>query len=445
MSALTEVEAKALLGRKAENGIEWTQDMLTEVLKYTDRVQQVVQSTGGMLFVEQRLNIGWLTGEEGAKGTADTVVVIPREELIVADLKFGRGVEVSPKQNKQLMIYALGALRKFAEHGPYKSVRIVISQPRIANPWDEWQTTPDELEAFAREVQAASHGVKAARICWTSDTGGFESKYLNPSDKACKWCLAKASRNGLCPALSKAVKDAVAMVPASADGDKLGEALGMSKMVESWIKAVRAEVERRLLDGEPVNGYKIVKGRQGNRAWVDTAQVEDMLKGFRLKTEEMYDLSLISPTTAEKLVEQKVIGSRQWPKLAELITRAEGGLSVAPESDERAAVVVGAPTDGFNDLTAAPGGEPSDDGFADLTVEAAPAPAPAPPPAPEGKTSSVFWRNPERGALGFAVGRVAFKKLVKTDPATVEITRAEYIERATKKPTTPEPSPEDFV
>lgn len=65
-----------------------------------------------------------------------------------------------------------------------------------------------------------------------------------------------------------------------------------------------------------------------------------MLTTFRLKQEEMYDFKVISPTTAEKLAKDKVIGARQWPKLQALITQTDGKLHVAPESDKREAVTV---------------------------------------------------------------------------------------------------------
>lgn len=85
-------DGKALVGQCAENGVEFTADMLREVLKYTGYVQDMVQSTGGVLLVEQRLPLLPLTGED-AHGTADAVI-LAGDELIVIDLKFGMGVRV---------------------------------------------------------------------------------------------------------------------------------------------------------------------------------------------------------------------------------------------------------------------------------------------------------------------------------------------------------------
>lgn len=342
---------EALVGLLAQNGVEWTADMLQDVLRYTQSVQALVESVGGTLMVEQRLPISEWTGEDGAHGTSDAVVLAPLE-LIVVDLKFGRGVVVDADENKQLRIYALAALREFdLAGGPFETVRIIISQPRLGA-WSEWTCTVAELEAFGDEVTAAAAATKAP------------DAPLVPSGKGCKWCRAAA----VCPALKAEVLDMFDNVQPSnptVSGDEIGDSLAKVGLVETWCKAVRAEAERRLLAGEPVKGYKLVQGKQGNRKWADPAEAEALLKAFRLKTEEMYDLSLISPTAAEKLLKPTIdpatgenvkprLGPRQWKKAIALITRSEGSPSVAPESDKRPALVLQAATDDFDAVATPP-------------------------------------------------------------------------------------------
>jgi hypothetical protein len=136
----------------------------------------------------------------------------------------------------------------------------------------------------------------------------------------------------------------------------LADKMRVTGLIEQWIKAVRGKVETDLLAGTPVPGYKIVQGKRGNRKWADATEVESVLKSMRLKVEEMYDLTLISPTTAEELTKRKddagkpILGPRQWKKLQDSITRAEGGLSVAPDSDPRPAVDMTPKVDDFDDL-----------------------------------------------------------------------------------------------
>jgi hypothetical protein len=60
--------------------------------------------------------IDHITGEYGATGTADAVLVIEWPDntswIDVWDLKYGCGVEVEAENNEQGMMYALGAIEK---------------------------------------------------------------------------------------------------------------------------------------------------------------------------------------------------------------------------------------------------------------------------------------------------------------------------------------------
>jgi len=128
--------AVSLLGKKGltiSNSFTVGDDMAGHVQKYVDYVRAI----GGELMVEQRLSIEHLTGEPGAKGTADAVIVLG-DEIIIVDLKYGRGVKVSAEKNEQLAIYALAALREFEFLGDFKRVRLVINQPRLdhVSEWD---------------------------------------------------------------------------------------------------------------------------------------------------------------------------------------------------------------------------------------------------------------------------------------------------------------------
>ena len=99
-------------------------------------------------------------------------------------------------------------------------------------------------------------------------------------------------------------------------------------------------------------GFKVVAGKKGNRQWANAKTAEETLKAMRVKLEDMYDLKLISPASAEKLAKAGTIGPRQWPKLKELITQSDGKPHVAPESDPRQALVVTPVVDDFSDVTA---------------------------------------------------------------------------------------------
>jgi predicted DCC family thiol-disulfide oxidoreductase YuxK len=317
-------------------------DMAEAVQRYVDLVRQLRDGTGGELLVEQRLPIDHITGEDGAKGTSDAVVVAG-DELIVADLKFGRGVEVDAVENEQLQMYALGALREFELVNDFKTVRMVVIQPRLHHV-SEWSITVDQLRSFGETARVAA----SAALNQTPGNLG-----LQPGEKQCRWCANKAA----CPALADFVEQTTgadfdvvdppanlskldAQFTSALSDDYLATAMSAADLIEHWLKAVRAEVERRLLAGKPVPGFKLVLGKQGNRKWVDEdAAIKMLRETFRLPVEKAFDLSPISPTTAEKLHKAGDIGPRQWPKLAPLIGRAEAKPSVAPASDKRDAWV----------------------------------------------------------------------------------------------------------
>jgi len=317
-----------------ETGLILQAEQAQAVQTYVDTVRDIVKTTGGELLVEQRLSIWHMTGEEDAHGTADAVIMT-MDELIVIDAKFGRGVAVDAEDNPQLMMYAAAAYVEHELAYDFKRVRMMIVQPRL-NASPEWTIPVPQLDNFMAEVQFSAELTRQA------------DAPLVPSAKGCQWCRAKAT----CPAITnKIMDDFDAVVPETADERDLARVMANADMIEKWVKAVRAEVERRLLAGEPVHGYKLVQGKKGNRQWADPDAAEETLKSMRIKHDQMYDYKLASPTSIEKLAKAGDVGPRQWAKIQDLITQSEGQPSVAPESDKRPALVTSATASDFDDVT----------------------------------------------------------------------------------------------
>ena len=343
-TAAHELAARALLSPRGD----WFDG--SEMSGYVERYVEVVRDYlgDGELFVEQAVPIAHITGEDGAEGTADAVI-LRGDEIIVIDLKYGRGVEVSAEGNPQLMLYALGALEKFGLSGDFQRARMVISQPRVSSAPSEFAMTVAALVEWGLETAwAAATKARFLLQVWNPRMALEECK---PHPDACRFCKAK----GKCPALDRTVQDALgaeftdlttsdkieqeAIVARLVGGpaDTLGPKMDVVELIEMWCKAIRGAVEARLLDGQAVEGYKLVQGKRGNRAWVDAAQAETMLKSMRLKKEEMYEFKVISPTTAEKILKAQ---PKRWKRVAPLITQGEGKPSVAPMSDKRPAIEI---------------------------------------------------------------------------------------------------------
>ena len=362
-------DAAAFVGRliqvKGRDSWEVTDEMAEAVQVYLDLCRSFEQWEGDSV-IEQRVDYSdWMLDEaEIAKGTTaygttDFGRILPvKRELVGIDYKHGRGVAVSAEDNEQQQLYQCGLVNYFSLVYDIEDdwvVRLIICQPR-ANNTSEWVTTVGALREFATRAKVA------ARHALHQYEGNAEPK-LTPGEKQCRWCEAKA----VCPALLGEIKDTVIATTASMDdfanldevtagvGEKDSEdwlSMAMSKvdLIEGWCKAVRGEVERRLLEGKEVEGYKLVQGRRGARAWSNPEEAEAVLKGMRLKQEVMYDFKLISPTTADKLAKAGTIGKRQWPKVEALITQADGGPSVAPASDKRPTMLVAVTPDDFLDV-----------------------------------------------------------------------------------------------
>lgn len=328
--------------------MEYLEDWVEEDQDYIDTVRALAE--GGDLFVEQQVDFRRFiecTDPADGFGTGDAIVLKPlgdgRHELIVVDRKTGYH-EVPVERNKQLLLYALGAYDEHSLVYDIARVRLIIHQ-RSAR---EWDCSAEDLLQFAQEARSRAISVQnAVAMHGKVPAAEWNATFLNqePSEDACRYCKAMAT----CPSMQKKVQDTVGAdfeemaageVELNAEGAsdaELSTCMAATGLIEDWIKAIRAEVERRLLAGQQVPGFKLVLGKAGNRAWRDTEVVETTLKSMRLRVEEMYDLKLITPTTAEKLTkgDKPVIGPKQWKKLQDHITRAEPKPSVAPESDKR--------------------------------------------------------------------------------------------------------------
>lgn len=347
---------------KTDPGPQVNEEMVEAVGRYVDTVWSLAQ--GNELLVEQRVDFSHIVGVEESFGTADAVI-IAGNELQVHDLKYGRGVKVDAENNPQLQLYALGALEQFSMLYDFETVRMFIHQPRL-NHVSEWALPVAKLEAFGREAQeAAANAIVMFNIAQCDGVETLPADSFTPGEKQCRFCKAKG---GLCAAEAQARLDAVKddfvdltqpvgeqladvarRVP-MLTAEQLADIYSQIGLIESFCKAVIDRVNSELNAGHIVPGYKLVNGKQGNRAWGDEEAARALLKDqFRYKTEEVFDLKLISPTKAEKLI--KKASPRRWTKVEALITRAEGKPAVAPESDPRPALEVN-PVNDFDDVSA---------------------------------------------------------------------------------------------
>ena len=355
-----QVFSDSVLPEGAVESSRWevTREMAYYVQLYIDQVSKAAEK--GTLLVEQRVHFGEYIGVPGAFGTGDAIIISSDgKTLKVRDLKYGFK-PVSPVENMQMMLYALGALYEFEyliDMDELENIDLQIIQPRTSTQEPPWITTPARLFEFAEKARAA---VAASELAIEelgqhdkmAEPGAFEEwagLYLRPSEKGCTWCKAKAN----CPALHNECLSDMAIAPATVDGlsdldaemdtallrvtqvdfETLTKLYGVTKKIKMWVEGIEDRMMHDMLHGYKTPHYKIVKGRQGNRKWVADAQAEEALKKMKLKVDEIYDKSVISVAAAEKLLRAQ--SPKKWKQLEGLITRPEGKLVIAPMDDKR--------------------------------------------------------------------------------------------------------------
>jgi len=112
-----------------------------------------------------------------------------------------------------------------------------------------------------------------------------------------------------------------------------------AKGIKKFLDDVEEWLEGRLLDGEEVDGVKLVEGRPGNRDWADEAAADAWLKNQGLKQDDRYDYKLKSPTKIELALKDKLkTVTRTKNKFEELVTRSSPKRVIALADDKRPAV-----------------------------------------------------------------------------------------------------------
>src|SRR5690606_26792202 len=107
--------------------------------------EALAKTKDAMIFLEETLDYSTYVPE--GFGTGDCIIIADGE-LEIIDLKFGKGVEVSPIDNPQLKLYALGAYEKYGFIYGIEKITMTIAQVRLNN-IQSWTITADMLLEWA--------------------------------------------------------------------------------------------------------------------------------------------------------------------------------------------------------------------------------------------------------------------------------------------------------
>lgn len=271
-------------------------------------------TSDAVLRIEERINLTAYVPE--GFGTGDAVILADGT-LEIIDLKYGKGVQVSAIDNKQMMLYALGALDMFGFMYAIHTVRMTIYQPRLDN-ISEWEMSVEELTTWGMNELAPR-----AKMAYTGDGSFVPGKH-------CQFCRAKAQCRTLAEKNLEAAKHEFEDASLLSDAE-ISEILLQVDLIKNWVTSVEEYALEAALDGKKFSGFKLVEGRS-IRKYVDEKQVADRLVENGYKESAIYEPAKLKTITAmEKLVTKKAFTAL----LGDLVIKPQGKPTLAPESDKR--------------------------------------------------------------------------------------------------------------
>ncbi len=293
--------------------------MLDEVEEYTNYAietynEALSKTKDAVIFLEERLDFSSYVPE--GFGTGDCIIIADGE-LEIIDLKFGTGVEVSPIDNAQLKLYALGAYEKYGFIYGIEKITLTIAQVRKNN-ISSWTITASMLEEWAENELK-----EKAELA-------YAGKGEQTPGAWCTFCKIKAN----CRARAEAslnFYNSHNEDPHLLGIAEIAEILGQADVIEKWAKEIKLYALDEALKGTKYPGWKLVAGRS-NRVIND----EDALANVLVETGYTED-KIYKPKTLEGITNlEKVVGKKRFTELSvEFISKPPGKPTLVPESDKR--------------------------------------------------------------------------------------------------------------
>ena len=284
-TAIHELSEIILSGKEIPIGTD--PDHLSMAQGYANFIDALVENPRKKL-IEVNLDEGLQSLHPALGGTADAILV-DGNHLHVVDLKTGR-VAVDAQDNKQLLTYALGAMRQFKAPSTIECT-MHIFQPRVGH--SKWTVSGNYLELHGRRL------LEAAELALTSDAP------TSPSPDACRYCKAKT----ICPSMREKVQETArsdfkpdtAITPAMLDD---------AVLVAAWADAVQSAAKAQITEGKAITGWTMRAGRK-TKFWKDEALVMEAFKdtptAWELKSPSA--VLKLGVEVSEDLVGEKVAAS----------------------------------------------------------------------------------------------------------------------------------------
>lgn len=299
-------------------------EMLEVVPTYTDYCEdQYVDAKKNdeyaIIEIEQKLDLTEYVPE--SFGTTDCII-ISDGLMEVIDLKYGKGIPVYADHNKQLMLYALGALRKYDTMYDIQEVRVTIVQPRINN-ISSWQISVEGLIKWAEEYLKP-----------TADMAFHGEGELNAGDW-CRFCAVRNQCKKLYEQQFEIAKHEFAE-PQLLTDEEIADIVQRTPKLVEWANSVAEYAKNKAInEGKQWPGLKLVEGRS-RRKWVDEDKaLETIFEQFPELDEADVTTTKINGITAI----EKLVGRRKFfEKLNGVVVTPQGNPTLVSLQDKRPAM-----------------------------------------------------------------------------------------------------------
>lgn len=302
--------------------LAWCNDYAAYVLETFYAAQ--VKDPKAVIILETRLDLTKYIPE--GFGTTD-VTIITRDEIIVIDFKYGKGVLVEATKNMQAMVYALGSVVMYVGTHGIKTVTMTIYQPRIDN-IDSYTMPVAELLDWGDEIL-----VPAAAMAFKGE-GDFKP------GKHCKFCRVKNCRARADANMEIAKYDFAKAV--TLEPYEISDILDKIKDLTAWAKDISEYALQTALKGKNYPGFKLVNGRS-SRVLRYKDDLEDELYALGFEETEIIKRDLIGITELEEIVGKGLFND----KFGSFVIKPLGSPTLVPETDNRPALGIASAKNDF--------------------------------------------------------------------------------------------------
>lgn len=305
--------------KKLREDERYSAEMLEGAELYRDTINELCLLRSERPYVAAEVRVDYSEYAPEGFGTSDCVI-IGGGRLDVVDYKYGKGHVVKAENNPQLMLYALGALARYAAYYAVDVINLTIVQPRAGGVSD-WQLSRDALEAWGESIkptaQAAFDGTGECRCGDWCDKGFCKLRAT---------CRVRADEF-----LRADFADTEKPLPELSDAE-IGAALSRAEELRAWVARLEEYTLSAILTGREIAGWKAVEGRS-NRIIADVDAAFAALEAAGFARDLLYERRPLGITALEKLC-----GAKKFAEIAgAYIDKPAGKPTLVPVSDSRPA------------------------------------------------------------------------------------------------------------